>query len=68
MQSYLLFMYKYCKRIASFGNGDYIYYWQSKGLCDERINFIKTSNYGITLKLSYYSSKTRIEFNVNCLK
>ena len=32
--------------IAGVGNGRYIYYWKSKGLPDERINFIKTSDYG----------------------
>ena len=36
-------MYRYFKRIAGVGAGDYIYYWQSKGLSDERLNSIKTS-------------------------
>ena len=45
MQNYLVFqpMYRYFKRIAGVGAGDYIYYWQSKGLSDERLNSIKTS-------------------------
>ena len=35
-------------KIAGVGNSSYIYYWKSKGLSDERINSIKTSNHGIT--------------------
>ena len=39
---------RYFKRIGGDGNGNYIYYWKSKGLSDERSNYIKTSGYGIT--------------------
>ena len=69
-QNYLVFqpMYRHFKRIAGVGNGSYIYYWQSKGLSDERINSIKTPNYIITPKLNYYGTKTRVEFNGSCLK
>ena len=69
-QNYLVFqpMYRYFKRIAGVGNGNYIYYWQSKGLSDERINSIKTPNYSITPSLDYYGTKTRVEFNGSCLK
>ena len=65
MQSYLVFqpMYGYFKRIAGVGTSNYIYYWQSKGLPNERINSIKTSNYGVISFLSYYGTKTRVEFN-----
>ena len=61
-------MYRYFKRIAGVGSGDYIYYWKSKGLSDEKINCIKTSDYGITPKLSCYGSKIRVEFNGSYLK
>ena len=61
-------MYRYFKRIAGVDNGNYIYYWQSKGLSDEKINSIKTSNHSIAPNLSYYGTKTRVEFNGNCLK
>ena len=40
--------------IAGVGNGSYSNYWKSKGLSDERINSIKTSDYGITPYLSYH--------------
>ena len=61
-------MYRYFKRIAGVGSGNYIYFWKSKGLFDERINSITASNYSITSKLSYYGSKIRVKFNGSCLK
>ena len=49
-QNYLVFqpMYRYFKRIAGVGTGDYLYFLKSKGLSDERIDSITTSNYSIT--------------------
>ena len=37
MQNYLVFqaIQRYLKEIAGVGNGNYIYYWKSKGLYDE---------------------------------
>ena len=69
-QNYLVFqpMYRYFKIIAGVGNGRYIYYWQSKGLSDERINSITASNYSVTPFLDYYGTKTRVEFSGSCLK
>ena len=69
-QNYLVFqpMYRYFKRIAGVGNDNYIYYWKSKGLSDERIDSIKTPNHSITPNLDYYGTKTRVEFNGSCLK
>ena len=69
-QNYLVFQatYRYFKRVAGVVNGDYIFYWQYKGLPDERINSIKTPNRSIALNLDYYGPKTRIEFNGSCLK
>ena len=61
-------MYRYFKRIAGVGNGNYIYFWKSKGLSDERINSITTSNYSINPELSHYGTKIRIKFNRSCLK
>ena len=52
-------MHRYFKRIDGVGSGDYIYYWQSKGLSDERINPIKTSDNGITPKRSFYVLKQK---------
>ena len=68
--NYLVFqaINRYLKTIAGVGNGSYIYYWQSKGLSDERINSITASNYSVTPFLDYYGTKTRVEFSGSCLK
>ena len=65
-QNYLLFqpINRYFKNIAGLGSSNYIYYWKSKS--DERINSIKTPDYGITSKLNCYGTKTRVEFNGSC--
>ena len=71
IKNYLVFqpIQRYFKRIAGAGNGNYIYCWKSKGLSDERINSIKTSDYGITLYLSYYdTNKIRVKFDGVCFK
>ena len=61
-------MYRYCKRIAGVGSGNYIYFWKSKGLPDEELDSITASNYKITPELSFYCTKTRVEVNGSCLK
>ena len=61
-------MCRYFKRIAGVGSGDSIYFWKSKGLSDERIDSITTSNYSITPELSHYGSKARVKFSGSCLK
>ena len=70
-QNHLVFepIKKYFKVIAGVGNGRHIYHWKSKGLSDERINSIKTSDYGITSYLSYYDfNKIKVKFDGGCLK
>ena len=69
-QNYLVFqpIQRYFKRIAGIGNSNNIYYWKSKGLYEERINSVKTSDYGITPYLRYYdANKLRVKFN-GCFK
>ena len=61
-------MYRYFKIIAGLGNERYIYYWQSKGLPNERINSITVSYYNVTPFLDYYGTKTRVQFSGSCLK
>ena len=61
-------MYRYFKRIAGVGSGNYIDFWKSKGLSDERLDSISASNYKITPELSFYCTKTRVEFNGSFLK
>ena len=69
-QNYLVFqpMYRYFKRIAGVGSGNYIYHWKSKGLCDERLNSVTAFNQTITPELRFNGTKTRLEFNGSCLK
>ena len=69
-QNYLVLrpMYRYFKRIAGIGSGNYIYFWICKGLSDERLDSITASNYKITPELSFYGTKTKVEFNGSCLK
>ena len=68
-QNYLVFqpIYRCFKRIVRVGSGNYIYFWKSKGLSDERINSITTSNYIITPKFNF-GTKSRVKFNGSCLK
>ena len=68
--NYLVFqpMYRYFKRIAGVGSGNYKHFCKSKGLYDERISSITASNYSITPELSYYGSKIRVKVNGSCLK
>ena len=61
-------IYRYLKKTAGIGSGNYIYFWKSKGLCDERINCITASSYSITPELSYYGTKIRVKFSGSCLK
>ena len=61
-------MYRYFKKIAGVGSGNYIYFWKSKGLSDERLDSITASNNKITPELSFYGTKTRVEFDGSCLK
>ena len=46
-------MYRYFKRIAGVDSGNYIYFWKSKGLSDERLDSITASNYKITPELIF---------------
>ena len=64
-QNYLVFqpIYRYFRRIIATGSGNYIYFWKSIGLSDERLNSNTASNYKITPELSYYGTKIRVEFN-----
>ena len=55
--------------IPGIGNGRHIYYWKTKGLSDERINSIKTSEWDLTSYLNYYDvNKIRVGLNRVCLK
>ena len=61
-------MQRYFKRTAGVGSGNYIYFWKSKGLSDERIHSNTASHHSTTPELSFYDTKIRVEFNGSCLK
>ena len=66
-QNYLVFqpLNKYFKVIA---NTKYIFLWKSEGLSDENITAPTTSDYKLNSQLSYFGTKTRVDFRGSCLK
>ena len=40
-------MYRYFKRVAGVGTGNYIYFWKSKGLSNENITAPTTNYYSL---------------------
>ena len=56
-------MYRYFKKIRGVGNGEYIYFWKSKYLFDERINSVTASCYSITPEIDSHGNKMRVKFN-----
>ena len=67
MQMYLVFqpIKRYFKVIPGVGNGSHIYYWKPKELPHEKVNYIKTSDCGITLYLSCYNTnKIRVKSKI----
>ena len=69
-QNYLVFypMYRYFKRIADVGSGDYVHYWKSKGLSDENITAHSAPNNFLNPSLEFLGSKLRVRFSRSCLK
>ena len=73
-QNYLVFqpIQRYFKRIDGIDDANYkgyVYYWKSKGLSEEKINFIKITDYRLAPYLDYYNkAKIRVKFNGSCLK
>ena len=66
-QNYLVFqpLNKYFKVIAS---SNYISWWKSKGLFDENTTAPTTRDYKLNPKLSFFGTKTRVDFRGSCLK
>ena len=69
-QNYLVFlpMRKYFKLSSIAGVIDHVLSWGSKGISIESIKSPTTSNYSLNPKLTYYGTKTRIQFIRSCLK
>ena len=69
-QNYLVFlpMGKYFKLNSVVGVIDRVLSWQSKGISNESIKPPTTSDNSLNPKLSYYGTKTRLQFTGSCLK
>ena len=69
-QSYLVFqpMYRYFESVSCVGSGNYVYFGISIGLSDENVTAPTTSGYSLNPQLSYFSTKTSLEFEGSCLK
>ena len=63
-QNYLIFqpMYKYFKVFSITEYIKYVSEWKSKGLSDETIKAISSSNNSLNPTLSYYDTKIRVKF------
>ena len=57
-------MYRYCKRVVDVGTANYIYFWKS----GESITAPTIGDYKPNRQLSYFGTKTRVEFRGSCLK
>ena len=67
-QNYLVFqpIHRYFEA-ASVNNNINILSWKSKGLSDEKINSIKTTDYMLNLYIDFYDiAKIRVKFNGGC--
>ena len=60
-------MYSYFKTFVE-GISTYISSWESKGLSNEKISSINTSNYNQAPKLVYNNARTKLNFSTDLLK
>ena len=69
-QNYLVFqpMHKYFKVFSITQYVEYVSEWKSKGLSNERIRAISTSDNSFNPTLSYYDTKIRVKYTGGCLK
>ena len=69
-QIYLVFqpMYRYFKVFSITHYLEYVSEWKSKGLSNDSIKAISTSDNRRNPTLSYYGPKIRVKFTVGCLK
>ena len=69
-QNYLVFqpIYRYFNGVSGVGSGNYVYSWKSKGFSDENITAPTTSDYKLNPELTFFGTKTKLEFNGSCLK
>ena len=67
-QNYLVFQtrHSYFKRVSN--TNDHIISWESKGLSNESIKLLSTTNNIFDSFLDYVGTKTRVEFKGSCLE
>ena len=61
-------MYRYFKRIAGVGSGDYISSQKSKGLSDENITALSAPNNFLNPSLECLGTNPRVRLSGSCLK
>ena len=61
-------MYKYFKVFSITQYVEYVSEWKSKGLSNESIKEISTSDNSLNPTLSYYDTRIRVKFTGGCLK
>ena len=61
-------MYGYFKVLSNTHYLEYVSEWKSKGLSNESIKAISSSNNSLNPKLSYYDTKIRVKLTGGCLK
>ena len=69
-QNYLVSqpIYKYFKAFSITQYLEYVSKWKSKGLSNESIKAVSTSDNSFNPTLNYYGTKTRVQFIDSCLK
>ena len=69
-QNYLVFqlMYSYFKAFSITQYVEYVSEWKSKGLSNECIKAISTSDNSLNPTLSYYDTRIRVKLTRGCLK
>ena len=61
-------MYKYFKVFSITQYVEFVSEWKSKGLSNESIKEISTSDNSLNLTLSYYDTRIRVKLTGGCLK
>ena len=69
-EDYLVFqqMNLYFNQVSGVGSDNYIYTLKTKALSNENIAAPATKDYKLNPELSFFGTKTKVEFNESCLK
>ena len=69
-EDYLVFqqMNLYFNQVSGVGSDNYIYTLKTKALFNENIAAPATKDYKLNPELSFFGTKTKVEFNESCLK